>query len=41
LNGIGRETVRTQIKSIFHKTGTQRQGELVRLLSSLPAQTVQ
>jgi DNA-binding CsgD family transcriptional regulator len=37
LIGVARETVRSQIKSIFQKTGTQRQGELIRLLSQLPA----
>ncbi|MBB5329437.1 DNA-binding CsgD family transcriptional regulator [Edaphobacter lichenicola] len=31
---IGWETVRTQVKSLFHKTGTKRQGELVRLLDA-------
>jgi DNA-binding CsgD family transcriptional regulator len=30
---VGRETVRTQLKSLFDKTGTNRQAELVRLLS--------
>ena len=34
LNKVGRETVRSQIKSTFQKTGTQRQGELIRLLAS-------
>lgn len=29
-------TVRTQIKSLMHKTGTRRQSELIRLLLSLP-----
>jgi DNA-binding CsgD family transcriptional regulator len=29
-------TVRNQIKSILHKTGTARQGDLIRLLMSLP-----
>jgi len=33
-SGTTRNTVRTQIKSIFRKTGTRRQTELVRLLSS-------
>ena len=35
--GVGRETVRTQVKSVLQKTGTQRQSELIRLLSALPA----
>ena len=34
--GVGRETVRSQIKSALHKTGTARQGEMIRLLSSIP-----
>ena len=36
---IGHETVRSHLKSIFAKTGTHRQGELIALvlaLSSLP-----
>lgn len=33
LHRVGQETVRTQLKSIFQKTGTRRQGELVRVLS--------
>lgn len=34
--GISRETVRQHLKSIFLKTGTNRQAELVLLLSRLP-----
>jgi DNA-binding CsgD family transcriptional regulator len=33
--GIARETARNQLKSIFAKTGTHRQGELIALLSKL------
>jgi DNA-binding CsgD family transcriptional regulator len=36
-NGVGRETVRSQLKSIFLKTGTRRQSELMALLVRLPA----
>jgi DNA-binding CsgD family transcriptional regulator/PAS domain-containing protein len=35
---LGRETLRTQLKSIFHKTGVNRQSDLIRLgLRSLTA----
>jgi DNA-binding CsgD family transcriptional regulator/PAS domain-containing protein len=33
--GVTHETVRAQMKSVLHKTGTARQGELVSLLSKL------
>ncbi|MQX09614.1 helix-turn-helix transcriptional regulator [Sinorhizobium fredii] len=33
--GISKETARNRVKSIFHKTGTHRQGELVAMLASL------
>ena len=33
--GIGKETARSQLKSIFGKTGVHRQGELVALLARL------
>jgi DNA-binding CsgD family transcriptional regulator len=33
--GIARETARNQLKAVFAKTGTHRQGELVALLSRL------
>ena len=33
--GVAHETVRAQMKSVLHKTGTARQGELVSLLSKL------
>ncbi|MET4687697.1 helix-turn-helix transcriptional regulator [Sinorhizobium fredii] len=32
--GISKETARNRVKSIFHKTGTHRQGELVALLAA-------
>jgi DNA-binding CsgD family transcriptional regulator/PAS domain-containing protein len=31
--GIGRETARTQLRSVFSKTGTTRQAELVRIIA--------
>jgi DNA-binding CsgD family transcriptional regulator len=40
--GVTDNTVRSQIKSIFSKTGVRRQGELIRLLlnnSATPIQT--
>ena len=33
---VSRETVKTQISAVFAKTGTRRQGELIRLLAGLP-----
>lgn len=33
--GLSRETLRTQLRSIFEKTGTGRQAELVALFSRL------
>jgi len=33
---IKRESARTQLKTILHKTGTNRQSELIRLLLSIP-----
>lgn len=35
-NSVTRETVRSQLKSIFQKTGARRQAELVRLLATIP-----
>ena len=32
--GVGYETVRTQVKSVFQKTGTKRQAEVITLLVS-------
>jgi len=36
--GIAKETARTQLKSIYEKTGTHRQSELVALIASLLGQ---
>jgi DNA-binding CsgD family transcriptional regulator len=36
LNCVSRETVKTQMASVFQKTGARRQSELVRLLARLP-----
>lgn len=33
--GVGTETIRTQVKSIFRKTGASRQSELAAILSSI------
>ena len=40
-NGVGRETAKSQMSAILAKTGTRRQGELVKLLSRLRVQTLQ
>jgi DNA-binding CsgD family transcriptional regulator len=34
-NGLSRETIRTQIKSVLSKTGMRRQSELVGLLAGI------
>jgi DNA-binding CsgD family transcriptional regulator len=34
-HGVSEATVRTQMRTIFEKTGTHRQGELIRLLTSI------
>ncbi len=36
LNGVTRETVKSQMKAVLAKTRTRRQGELIRMLSRLP-----
>lgn len=36
LNQVTRETVRSQLRSLFQKTGCNRQADLVRLLTALP-----
>jgi len=36
LTGVTINTVRTQLKNLFHKTGTHRQSELVAMLSRMP-----
>lgn len=33
---VARETIRTQLKSLLHKTGTNRQSTLVKLLATFP-----
>jgi len=33
---VGRETIRTQLRSLFHRTETRRQSELIALLASMP-----
>jgi DNA-binding CsgD family transcriptional regulator len=37
---IRRATARNQLKAVFQKTGTHRQGELIRLVMSLPTSAV-
>jgi DNA-binding CsgD family transcriptional regulator len=33
---VSESTIRSQMKSVFGKTDTQRQGDLIRLLMTLP-----
>ena len=40
LGGVSRETAKSQMNAVLSKTGTRRQGELIRLLSRLPDQRV-
>ena len=35
-HALSKETVRTQLRTVFDKTGVHRQSELVRLVLSLP-----
>ena len=34
---VGRETIKTQLKSLFNKTGVNRQSSLVKLLATFPS----
>jgi DNA-binding CsgD family transcriptional regulator len=36
LNCVARETVRSQLRSMFNKTGVRRQSELIRIFTNLP-----
>jgi DNA-binding CsgD family transcriptional regulator len=36
-NTLGMSTVRSQLKAVFRKSGTERQSDLVRVLSNIPA----
>ena len=38
LIGVGRETVKSQLRSIFQKTGTRKQGELIKLITGMSSQ---
>jgi DNA-binding CsgD family transcriptional regulator len=35
--GVKLTTLRTQLRSVLRKTGTERQQDLIRLLAQLPA----